>query len=91
MKLSKVVQSASFEDKAFLLLLLVVSLAFFWVHRAQFATPHTDALAKMMPVHSVKSLQRTIATMNDVGADELILVPASSDPELLARITDAVQ
>ena len=50
-----------------------------------------DALAKMMPVHSVAALERTIAEMAAVGTDELILVPASSDPELLARITDVVQ
>lgn len=31
MKLSKIAQSSSLEDKSFLLLLLVVSLAFFWV------------------------------------------------------------
>jgi len=31
MKLSKIAQSSALEDKAFLLLLLLVSLAFFWV------------------------------------------------------------
>ncbi len=58
---------------------------------AVFGAELADALAKMMRVHSVDTLHRTIAAMSAVGADELILVPASSDPELLVRITDAVQ
>ena len=47
-------------------------------------------LARMMPVHSESALRQAIAGMADAGCDELILVPASSDPELIDRIAQTV-
>ena len=47
-------------------------------------------LAGMMPVHSELALRQAITAMAEAGCDELILVPASSDPELVDRIAQAV-
>ena len=47
-------------------------------------------LAGAMPVHSPDRLRSTISAMEEVGCDELILVPASTDPVLLARMTEVV-
>lgn len=55
---------------------------------AVFGPELADALANMMPVHTEAALRQVIQQMAAVGADELILVPASSDPELATRLTD---
>jgi alkanesulfonate monooxygenase SsuD/methylene tetrahydromethanopterin reductase-like flavin-dependent oxidoreductase (luciferase family) len=47
-------------------------------------------LAGMMPVHSPEALRQTVNQMAAIGCDELILVPASSDPELVDRIAQAL-
>ena len=47
-------------------------------------------LANMMPVYTEDALRQTVQQMAAVGCDELILVPASSDPELVERITQVV-
>ncbi len=47
-------------------------------------------LAEAMTVHTEDRLREVIAAMGDAGCDELILVPASSDPDLLKRLTDVV-
>jgi alkanesulfonate monooxygenase SsuD/methylene tetrahydromethanopterin reductase-like flavin-dependent oxidoreductase (luciferase family) len=47
-------------------------------------------LADAMTVYTPERLRSTIDAMADVGCDELILVPADTDPTLLARITDVV-
>ncbi|HEY4332685.1 MAG TPA: LLM class flavin-dependent oxidoreductase, partial [Ilumatobacteraceae bacterium] len=55
-----------------------------------FGTDVARMLADAMTVHSEDRLRAVVAAMADAGCDELILVPASSDPDLLARLTDAV-
>ena len=55
-----------------------------------FGTDIARMLAEAMTVHSPEALRSTIGAMADTGCDELILVPADSDPVLLERITQVV-
>lgn len=47
-------------------------------------------MAGMMTMFTPDRLRAVMASMAEIGCDELVLVPASSDPDLLARITDVV-
>ena len=55
-----------------------------------FGTDIAQMLADAIPVHSSEALRHTIDAMAAEGCDELILVPADSDPALLERITEVV-
>ena len=47
-------------------------------------------LSERMPLHEEGAVRRFLDDLAGTGCDELILVPASSDPDLLARLTDLV-
>lgn len=49
-----------------------------------------EALATHMPICTEAALHQLLDGLQEQGCDELILVPASSDPDLLARFADAV-
>jgi alkanesulfonate monooxygenase SsuD/methylene tetrahydromethanopterin reductase-like flavin-dependent oxidoreductase (luciferase family) len=55
-----------------------------------FGSEIATMLAGLMPVHSPAALCQTVRQMAEVGCDELILVPASSDPELVEQIAQAL-
>ena len=55
-----------------------------------FGTDIARMLASAMTVNSPQALRTTIDAMAATGCDELILVPADSDPTLLERITEVV-
>ena len=55
-----------------------------------FGTDVARMLADAMTVHSPAVLRDTVTAMSEAGCNELILVPASSDPALLQRITEVV-
>ena len=55
-----------------------------------FGTEVASWMAGSMSVHSADRLRTTVDAIADTGCDELILVPADSDPELLRRISDVV-
>lgn len=57
---------------------------------AVFGAEVARLLADAMTMHSPVVLRDTIAAMGEAGCDELILVPADSDPALLQRITEVV-
>ncbi len=55
-----------------------------------FGADLAEALAANMPVYDDAALHHLLDGLDAIGCDELILVPASSDPDLLARFADAV-
>lgn len=55
-----------------------------------FGTDIARMMAEAMSVYSAERLRSTIEAIAATGCDELILVPADSDPTLLSRITDVV-
>ncbi len=55
-----------------------------------FGTDIARMVADAMSVYSAERLRSTIEAIASTGCDELILVPADSDPQLLERITEVV-
>lgn len=57
---------------------------------AVFGERAATGLARRMPLHDEDTLRRFLTELAGTGCDELILVPASNDPDVLARLTDVV-
>jgi alkanesulfonate monooxygenase SsuD/methylene tetrahydromethanopterin reductase-like flavin-dependent oxidoreductase (luciferase family) len=55
-----------------------------------FGADLAKTLSGMMRVHTPAMLREVLDGLAAVGCDEAILVPASADPELLARATDVI-
>ncbi len=48
-------------------------------------------LSRRMPLHSTAALERFLGGLDEEGCDEVILVPADGDPDLVARLAEAVE
>ena len=44
-----------------------------------------------MPLHTEEALAGFLKGLTDAGCDEVVLVPASSDPALVGRIAEVVR
>jgi alkanesulfonate monooxygenase SsuD/methylene tetrahydromethanopterin reductase-like flavin-dependent oxidoreductase (luciferase family) len=63
---------------------------FAYTYLEVFGSELATAMSAMMRVHTPAMLREVLDGMAAVGCDEAILVPASADPELLARTTDVI-
>lgn len=64
--------------------------SFAYDYLAVFGDEAATALAGLLTLHTPERLSSVLDSMSAAGCDEFIIVPADSDPECLARITDVV-
>lgn len=57
---------------------------------AVFGERAAKGLSRRMPLHDEATVRRFLDDVAAQGCDELILVPASNDPDVLARLSDVV-